>query len=366
MAARVAIPAVPRALWCTAAWFGVCHLIVDLASGFLVARALYPLTSPPWLAFALVIAYDAVAFAAQVPLGLLLDRLRAWRLAVPVGLVLEAVALVAMTVSPALAAVVVGVGNALYHLGAGALILQRAGARSAPAGVFVGPGAIGLAIGLWLGRGPWPTAWLVSALVLALCLSAALLAKVLRRTENAPPSPRAALGKNGLVLLCVALLFFSVLVRALCGDELSGHWRGISPEVVWGLAIAAALGKIAGGFVADHLGFRFTCVVALGGAALAFALGRDVAVVAVLGMFLLQLTMPVTLTAIGLALPNRSALAFGVPCLALFLGILPNAFGPFDFTRSPWLAVLLFAGAALCVVVGLGLLARLVDQPNRW
>jgi hypothetical protein len=42
-------------------------------------------------------------------------------------------------------------------------------------------------------------------------------------------------------------------------------------------------------------------------------------------MLLFNLTMAVTLTATAVLLPGRPGLDFGIPCLALFVGMLPIA-----------------------------------------
>ena len=55
-------------------------------------------------------------------------------------------------IAPLATMIVAGVGNALFHLGAGGLVLRSAGGRATPAGVFVAPGALGLGLGMWMGR----------------------------------------------------------------------------------------------------------------------------------------------------------------------------------------------------------------------
>ena len=53
--------------------------------------------------------------------------------------------------------------------------------------------------------------------------------------------------------------------------------------------------------------------------------GRGHALLATTGMCLFNMTMAVTLVAVALMPPGRPGFAFGAPCLALFLGMLPTA-----------------------------------------
>jgi FSR family fosmidomycin resistance protein-like MFS transporter len=78
---------------------------------------------------------------------------------------------------------------------------------------------------------------------------------------------------------------------------------------------------------------------------------------AIAGMLLFQMTMPVTLKAFHHLLPGRPALAFGVPCLALFLGSLPGLERIRLLDSWPEALATVLASAAL-IAVGLLLLGR--------
>jgi len=72
------------------------------------------------------------------------------------------------------------------------------------------------------------------------------------------------------------------------------------------------------------------------------------------GMVVFQSTMPVTLAAVYLALPGRPGLAFGLPCLALLLGALPDLTGLLDPASLKPVAAPLILVSALLLLVGLG------------
>jgi MFS transporter, FSR family, fosmidomycin resistance protein len=310
-----------RSCHAKAAVWGALHAVVDAACVMAVWRTGSSSAVPAMTAFAVVFGYDLLAFAGQVPLGALADRLKASRAAVMGGLALSTASLLLVPYSALATMIAAGLGNALFHLGAGASVLRSSGGRAAPAGIFVAPGALGLGLGMWMGKTGEGPAWpLVAALVLALPLVDLIHVREESRTPFAAP----ALAKPGW-RLALALLFFSVVVRSFVGF---GACRDCPKGVLVlvGLPLAAFAGKLCGGLISDRLGWIETSVAALlfSGPLIAFNGGNPV--VALAGLLLFQMTMPVTLVAVYRLLPDRPALAFGLPCLALVAGASPTFF----------------------------------------
>lgn len=217
----------------------------------------------------------------------------------------------------------------------------------AESGVFVGPGALGLVTGLWLG--------LHSALwrlpLVTLLLGSSLWLPRLVPSWAAPAGPRPRAAASWLALL-VALLLGSVAVRAAIGGLLSGSWR--TPAfAAFALAAAALAGKCIGGLWSDRLGWRSSSTLALLLAAPLVAAGLQRFDTALTAMLVLQFTMPVTLAAVYLALPRWPGLAFGLPCLALLLGALPGLTGLLDPVAFTPFAAPLVIFSALMLFVGL-------------
>jgi FSR family fosmidomycin resistance protein-like MFS transporter len=344
---------------------GLAHALVDAASGYLLFRDLAGYSRDA--ANGLVILYNVLAFAGQVPGGAIADRLRAWRPMAASGVALAAVALLAAPSLPAGGVVLVGIGNALCHVGAGAHVLRHSGRRSADGGVFVGPGAVGLFAGIWLATHGVDCRALLVALVTA---AVPLVVLVLGRdAEGVPGCEAPAAGDRdawlGSLALAAAGLLGSVVVRSFAGGAVGGAWRAVDPGLLPWLAVAAFAGKAAGGLVADRVGWASSSAVALAAAACLLGLLPAGPVAAVLGMLLLQSTMPVTLKATHLLVPRRPGLAFGLPCLALLAGALLGIV-PAPVLRSPFaLAVALLLSAGL-VVGSLHLLARVRPASSPW
>ena len=313
-----------RATPALAAIYGAIHALIDLTTVSVIFRTIAVHQLAPQHAFAIVLGYDLIAFGTQFVLGLVADRFRAARAAVLCGIALSGCAILALPVHELGAMTLAGIGNALFHLGAGALVLHLHPCRAAPSGVFVAPGALGLGLGLYLGKhdslGPlWP-------LLIALALSLLLAAFVRNPVAPAAPASAPSSASPSLRLpVVVGLLMLSVAVRSAVGMGASFQCPP-SSALLLGIPLAAFAGKSLGGFLSDRLGWSRTSVGALLLSAPLIALGGSQIWLLLPGLVLFQMTMPVTLAATALAMPRRAATAFGLTTLALVLGALPTFF----------------------------------------
>lgn len=336
-----------------AAWLGGAHLVVDAACVAAVLRASPPSDAIASAALVFVLGYDLLAFAGQVPAGFLVDRFRLRRAAALLGLVLTAAAVVASPAAGFGVMALAGLGNALFHVGAGAMVLAGSQGRAAPAGVFVAPGALGLGLGLVLGR-HWLGAPL-SPLLWAIAAAAIVVPLVATRREpsglaTSPEAPRA----RGQVAFILLLLSFSVAVRSLVGTVgCDGCPR--ASYLLAAIPFVAFAGKLSGGFLADRHGFIDVAMVALlaSGPLLAFAGGDPW--LALPGLLIFQMTMPVTLVAALRAMPAWPGLGFGILCLALVGGTLP-AFLPGGWRPHGVALLLLVLASAAALYAALHLL----------
>ena len=342
-----------------AAWLGAAHLVVDAACVASVLRASPPSDAIASAALAFVLGYDLLAFAGQVPCGFLIDRFRLRRGAAVAGLLLTAAAVLAGPAAGPAVMVLAGLGNALFHVGAGAMVLAGSKGQAAPAGIFVAPGALGLGLGIILGR-----QWLgvpLSPLLWAVAVACVVVPLVATKSEgSAGESSSSAPRARGQVAAILFLLSFSVAVRSLVGTVgCDGCPRGLFLLVA--IPFAAFAGKLSGGFLADRLGFIEVSMVALlaSGPLLAFA-GDDLWL-ALPGLLLVQMTMPVTLAAALRALPAWPGLGFGILCLALVGGTLP-AYLPGGWRPHGLSLLLLVLASAAALYLALRLLLH--PQPR--
>ena len=306
------------------ALYSLAHFWVDLSCALLAFRTL---SASPDFALCLLL-YNFCAFALQMPLGLLADRLDRNGAVAAAGCAL--VALAYAVPLPLAAAVTAGVGNALFHLGGGIDTLNTGLDRSAALGIFVSPGAVGLFLGTLWGRGDAAPLW--AGPVGLLVLAGAILWLCRRtfgslRSGNAPVEAEPAEGS----WLPLVPLFLVVILRSWMGLGQSFPWKA-----AWGLplVLALALGKAAGGFLMDAVGPRRAAGWSLGLAAALYLLS-GAPLPGLLAVFLFNMTMPMTLWAATKLLPGAKGFAFGLLTFALFIGYLPVYLGwPAVFAQS--------------------------------
>ena len=298
------------------ALYSLAHFWVDLSCAFLAFRFL---SAAPEFTLCLLL-YNFCAFALQMPLGLWADSLDRNGMLAAAGCGLTAAAFL-LPVS-LVAAVVAGVGNALFHLGGGIDVLNASGEKAAALGIFVSPGAVGLYVGTLWGGGAAVSALLPPAGLLALGGGILLLCRRTfgsLRSGNAPVEAEPAGGS----WLPLVPLFLVVILRSWMGLGQSFPWKA-----AWGLplVLALALGKAAGGFLMDAVGPRRAAGWSLGLAAALYLLS-GAPLPGILAVFLFNMTMPMTLWAAAQLLPGAKGFGFGLLTFALFVGYLPVYLG---------------------------------------
>ena len=311
--------------------YSLAHALVDGACAAMLYALLASGRGAPQNLALFILLYDVLAFSTQPLFGLLVDRLQAPAQMAAAGLALVAAALLMMKV-PLLAAVTAGFGNAIFHVGGGFASLRMACGKASLPGIFVAPGALGLTLGLLIGKGGGFVAWPFIVLLLVLAGLILFLPKA-----EAPAAPLVAPANLPWFELLIGLLLASVAIRGLVGQSQVLPWKS-DPALLLALTLAVVLGKALGGLLADRLGWEKVALSGLAIAAplLAFFPGNPALVM--LGTFLFNLSMPVTLICLANLLPEKPGFAFGLTALALIAGALP-AFTPLvAFTgQAGWL-----------------------------
>jgi FSR family fosmidomycin resistance protein-like MFS transporter len=150
------------------------------------------------------------------------------------------------------------------------------------------------------------------------------------------------------------LLLVTICIRSGVGLSMSFPWKS-QIILLMLLTFCIALGKGLGGFLADYFGWIKIAVGGLIISALLLFYGTQTPAAGIIGMFLYNLTMPVTLVAVSNLLPGKPGFSFGLTTFALMAGALPSFFNFKDFlSRSPVIfflvvisAVFLFSGLRL-------------------
>ena len=308
------------------ALYSLTHLAVDFTCAFLLFRL--AAGAPDW-ALALLL-YNFCAFAMQMPLGAIADRLNRNGVLAAAGCALTALS--ALLPVPLPLAIAAGLGNALFHLGGGLDTLNDSTQKATALGIFVSPLAL-----------PPLTLLVLAAAILLLC----------RRTYgslrswNAPPELTCA-GRSAAIVP----LFGVVVLRSYMGMQQSFPWKA---DWAFLLTLMLVLGKASGGFLSDRLGPRWASAVSLTAAGLLY-FACALPLPGLLAVLLFNMTMPITLWAVARLLPGAKGFAFGLLTFALFLGFLPSYLGWPPLLTSPTAYV---AVTAISMgLLGLGLIGE--------
>lgn len=292
------------------------HFWVDFCCALLMFSRM---KDAPQLALCVLI-YNFCAFALQMPIGLIADKLNRNSCVAALGCCLVALGWGFAKV-PLLACTLAGVGNGCFHVGGGIDALNVCERKSAALGIFVSPGALGIFLGGQSAAAALPGG-LVALVLLAFGALFMLLDLRLRGGLTSGNAPVALDAKGKLWPL--ACCFLVVALRSWVGLALSFPWKAGAWAVL--ATCAVVLGKAAGGFLGDAIGMRRASAISLGLAALLFAFG-NLPLAGVLALFLFNMTMPITLWASAKLLPGGKGFAFGALTFALFLGFLPVYLG---------------------------------------
>ena len=304
--------------WRMVSVYSASHFVIDFACAFLMFRSISQ--SPDW--YICVLIYNFCAFAMQMPLGIIADKLNRNSIFAGVGCILVAAAY-GLTSLPLAATIVVGLGNGMFHIGGGVDVLNISEKKSSALGVYVSPGAFGIYFGTILGRGSSQTAL---PIIVALLAAAAFVFAV-RRSEGATYADNATFSLQAApwVFIAAVCMFLVVCLRSFVGLAVSFPWKSAG---YWGLALvcASAFGKIIGGFLSDGIGPVRAAAYSLGFAALLFIIPQ-IPVAGVAAILLFNMSMPITLWATAKLFPGAKGFSFGLLTFALFLGFVPVHLG---------------------------------------
>ena len=311
----------------------ITHPLVDACSMSVLAAG--------GMSWSRILVYNTVAFALQLPLGVVLDVRPGL---VRGGFVAGTSLVCAATLAAAFGAngwgvlVAVCLGNAIFHLTAGKHLLETHGGRSGPIGLFISTGALGLLAGqLGVERAaaaslPTFAALLAACVVVAGRDVAWRASTVGRVVPNSPQmsvdggalgTTRPATGMPILPVAVLAGLFVLVAWRSWAGLEATRLTAAEGMSLVLAGAAVTWGGKAVGGYLAEHLGrWTVTAASVCGSAALAFACSPQNAFAWLALLFVAQLATGPVLSLVYDRMAGKGGTAFGLNCLGLFAGSL--------------------------------------------
>lgn len=298
--------------------YGTSHAVVDGICAAIIFTILKNQTFGIPEFIKLVILYNILAFGLQSIFGLVVDYFKVPRLSALTGSILTGISAFAFPFFPIFSIISAGVGNALFHIGAGSISLNLTPTKATAPGLYVAPGALGLLVGTLLGKNGQFIPWVPVFILFILCLLMFLIKNPEINYEESPIFKK-KINYFGIIFV---LIFSSVIIRSFIGSALVFPWKTNLTLLVI-LTLAVVLGKAMGGILADKFGWMKMGISSLVLSIPLLIFGVNAPVLAIIGMFLFNITMPITLVTISNILPGHPAFSFGLTCLALIIGSFP-------------------------------------------
>jgi MFS transporter, FSR family, fosmidomycin resistance protein len=295
--------------------FGTAHALVDAICASILFNILNEQALSVLFIAYLFLTYNILAFGLQALLGWLTDKFKTPKLTALLGITLTGISVMVFHPLPIAGVILAGIGNALFHVGGGSISLSLTPGKASAPGIFVAPGALGLMVGTLLGKSAYFPIWpflLISALLFVLIM----MNKTPLMYQSQSMTPKAPKFNFECVIIMV---LFVVATRSLVGAVITFPWKSDIYLLVM-LTCSIALGKGLGGFLADRFGWTPTTVGSLIISIPLLIFGVNAPVLGMAGIFLFNITMPVTLAMVSNMIPGKPGFAFGLACLALVLG----------------------------------------------
>ena len=278
--------------------FTILHPLVDALS----VSVLW-LGTQEWQAF---FAYNFCAFALQLPLGIILD---AWpqtvkgAFAAGVATVIGGGILVLCGHSEIPVICFCCLGNALFHLTAGKLVLDQTDGRSGPVGLFISTGALGLFAGKMLAPD-------YGTITLPLLAGLLLMGGVVALRQVPFAVARSCHMHNvsamGWCMTCALLAF----IAWRSWIALTAQPGGGSIAILLAGAVATWTGKASGGYLGERLGnWQIVAASALGSLLLWMGVGPSSSLAWIAAIFLAQLAAGPALSLVYAATGRASGTA---------------------------------------------------------
>lgn len=303
--------------------YSIIHFIVDLACAVLVSNFVTQKMGQGTKLFIAILIYNFFAFAMQLPIGIVADKINKNAICSAVGCLLVAVAF-GFANYGIIACLIAGIGNAMFHVGGGIDVLNISDKKATLSGIFVSTGAMGIFLGGKSVSIGFDKYYIV---VLILLISVIALFWLYNQIKDKVKNEKVIIPKiNSTEIIAIACLIFTVIVRGYVGLILSFEWKSNFMLALISI-FAVVFGKMLGGIIGDRIGFMKISLISLIASAFLFIFAFNNSVIGILAILFFNMTMPITLTALSNILFNNKGMAFGLLTVALFIGAVPVFFG---------------------------------------
>ena len=341
--------------------YSIIHFIVDLACAILVTNLVtQKLGSGTNNLFIAILIYNFFAFAMQLPIGIIADKINKNAICSAIGCLFVAISF-AFSNFGIIACLIAGIGNAMFHVGGGIDVLNISDKKATLSGIFVSTGAMGIFLGSKSASIGFNQFYIV---IITLILSAALLFWLYNSIKDKVKNVEMTIPKiNGTELIAITCLTITVCIRSYVGLILSFEWKSNLILAILSI-IAVVFGKMLGGIIGDKIGFKKISIISLIISAICFLFAFNNPTLGIIAILFFNMTMPITLTALSNILNNNKGLAFGLLTFALFIGAVPVFFGYTKTIFTPIGLLVITLISALILYIGILKYSKVMEKQS--
>lgn len=332
-------------------YWGMIHGCNDFASGFMLTFIMTYHTSN---AILYVLLYSIVAFGGQLPIGMWVDKTHQLKDLSYFSLGLLLLSIIIFYIHPYSGVVLIGIASAGIHVAGGSVCLLLFNNKTGPLGLFTSPGVLGLTLGILLGS--FSQLILLIPLVIGLFFSIKILKNKFTLHIKNEVKNHSTLEHHDYIMISI-LLFMTF--RSFIFDIIN-YLSQTSENGIILIGIAAFIGKIAGGYAADKVGWKTWIYITLPLSFFLFQFGKENIYMIAFGIACLQSSVPITILLMSKSIPSMpsSATALSLGTSILIAGvplyimksdsILTNA-----FNNQTFLTILSIFSILICVIISI-------------
>lgn len=311
--------------------YSIIHFVVDLACAVLVSNLITTKMGAGINLFIAILLYNFFAFAMQLPIGIIADKINKNAICSGIGCLIVAIAFGFSNLG-IISCVIAGIGNAMFHIGGGIDVLNISDKKATLSGIFVSTGAMGIFLGgkscvIGFNKYYILLLLLLFSAIWLFCLYNQIKDKVQNETLIIPKINKS----ETIIIIC---LIITVIIRGYVGLILAFEWKSNFILALISI-LAVVFGKMIGGIIGDKIGFMKISIISLMVSALLFLFAFNNSILGILSILFFNMTMPITLTALSNILFNNKGMAFGMLTFALFIGAVPVFLGYNNIIFSP-------------------------------
>lgn len=338
--------------------YSTIHFVVDFSCAVLVNNIITPKLAGSFSLFLAIVIYNFFAFAIQLPIGILADKINKNALCSALGCILVILAF-GIPKFGMVSCLIAGIGNAMFHIGGGIDVLNISNKKAALSGIFVSTGALGIFLGSKVTQIKFNINYFSIFVLLLSTITLIWLYTQLKNKLNNEETRIPNINKKELIIIICLIL--TVCIRSYVGSILSFSWKSNYILALF-FVLGVILGKMFGGILGDKFGFIKVSVSSLILSAILFIGAFYSSICGILAVLLFNMTMPITLTALTNIFNNNKGLAFGLLTFALFLGAVPIFFGYTNILFNPIGLFFITILSAVILFIGLKGYNELVEK----